>query len=75
MGNFKIIKKGYSQLEVDSYIERLKNDYESKLAEQKDRIFYLKDQCFLYNYQNSKPYNEVSELHKMRFLLNILNVL
>ena len=44
MGNFKIIKKGYSQLEVDSYIERLKNDYESKLAEQKDRIFYLKDQ-------------------------------
>ena len=25
MGNFKIIKKGYSQLEVDSYIERLKN--------------------------------------------------
>lgn len=44
MGNFKIIKKGYSQLEVDSYIERLKNDYESRLAEQKDRIFYLKDQ-------------------------------
>ena len=44
MSNFKIIKKGYSQLEVDSYIERLKNDYETKLAEQKDRIFYLKDQ-------------------------------
>ncbi len=44
MGNFKIIKKGYSQLEVDSYIERLKNDYETKLSEQKDRIFYLKDE-------------------------------
>ena len=44
MGNFKIIKKGYSQLEVDSYIERLINDYETKLSEQKDRIFYLKDQ-------------------------------
>ena len=44
MSNFKIIKKGYSQLEVDSYIERLKADYESRLAEQKDRIFYLKDQ-------------------------------
>ena len=44
MGNFKIVKKGYSQLEVDSYIERLKNDYESRLSEQKDRIFYLKDQ-------------------------------
>ena len=44
MSSFKIIKRGYSQLEVDSYIERLKNDYESKLAEQKDRIFYLKDQ-------------------------------
>ncbi len=44
MGNFKIIKKGYSQLEVDSYIDRLKNDYETRLSEQKDRIFYLKDQ-------------------------------
>lgn len=44
MSNFKIVKKGYSQLEVDSYIERLKEDYEAKLAEQKDRIFYLKDQ-------------------------------
>ena len=44
MGNFKIVKKGYSQLEVDSYIERLKYDYEARLAEQKDRIFYLKDQ-------------------------------
>ncbi|MBQ3048133.1 MAG: hypothetical protein IJD48_03875 [Clostridia bacterium] len=44
MGGFKIIKKGYSQLEVDNYIERLKADYESRLAEQKDRIFYLKDQ-------------------------------
>ena len=44
MSSFKIIKKGYSQLEVDSYIERLRNDYEARLAEQKDRIFYLKDQ-------------------------------
>ncbi len=44
MSNFKIIKKGYSQLEVDSYIEKLKGDYEARLAEQKDRIFYLKDQ-------------------------------
>ena len=44
MNNFKIVKKGYSQLEVDSYIEKLKEDYESRLAEQKDRIFYLKDQ-------------------------------
>ncbi len=44
MSSFKIVKKGYSQLEVDSYIERLRNDYESRLAEQKDRIFYLKDQ-------------------------------
>ena len=38
MSNFKIIKKGYSQLEVDSYIERLVYDYESRLAEQKERI-------------------------------------
>lgn len=44
MSSFKIVKKGYSQLEVDSFIERMKNDYEARLAEQKDRIFYLKDQ-------------------------------
>ena len=44
MNNFTIIKRGYSQLEVDNYINRIKNDYETKLSEQKDRIFYLKDQ-------------------------------
>lgn len=44
MDNFKIVKRGYSQIEVDSYIDRLKFDYESRLSEQKDRIFYLKDQ-------------------------------
>ena len=44
MTNFKIIRRGYSQIEVDEYISRLKNDYETKLSEQKDRIFYLKDQ-------------------------------
>lgn len=44
MNNFTIIKRGYSQLEVDNYISRIKNDYETKLSEQKDRIFYLKDQ-------------------------------
>ena len=44
MENFKTVKRGYSQIEVDSYIDRLKFDYESRLSEQKDRIFYLKDQ-------------------------------
>ena len=44
MSNFKIVKRGYSQLEVDSYLERLKMEYEGKLAEQKDKIFYLKEQ-------------------------------
>ena len=60
MGNFKIIKKGYSQLEVDSYIEKLKNDYESRLSEQKDRIFYLKDQ--LDKITNSKDNELVTSL-------------
>lgn len=44
MSNFKIVRKGYSQIEVDEYISKLINSYETKLAEQKDRIFYLKDQ-------------------------------
>ena len=30
MSNFKIIRKGYSQIEVDEYISRLVNDYETK---------------------------------------------
>lgn len=60
MSNFKIIKKGYSQLEVDSYIEKLKNDYESRLSEQKDRIFYLKDQ--LDKITNSKDNELVTSL-------------
>ena len=44
MMNFKIVKKGYSQIEVDEYLARLINDYETRLSEQKDRIFYLKDE-------------------------------
>jgi len=44
MGKFKIIKMGYSQIEVDNYIEQLINDYETKISEQKDKIFYLTDE-------------------------------
>ncbi len=44
MSNFKIVRKGYSQIEVDEYISKIINDYETRLSEQKDRIFYLKDQ-------------------------------
>lgn len=35
-------KKGYKRAQVDEYIFALKNEYESKLAEQKNRIFQLK---------------------------------
>ena len=44
MNDFTIIKHGYNPDEVDNYIIRLKADYETKLSEQKDRIFYLKNQ-------------------------------
>lgn len=39
---FDIEKKGYKKSEVDEYVFALKNEYESKLAEQKNRIFQLK---------------------------------
>ncbi len=42
MNDFTITRHGYSPIEVDNYIIRLKADYEAKLSEQKDRIFYLK---------------------------------
>ena len=72
MANFKIIKKGYSQLEVDSYIERLVYDYESRLAEQKDRIFYLKDQLekFTSNSDNELMTSLVSAVERARLIEN-----
>lgn len=44
MNDFSISRHGYDPVEVDNYIIRLKADYEAKLSEQKDRIFYLKNQ-------------------------------
>lgn len=41
---FDIEKKGYKKSEVDEYVFALKNEYESKLAEQKNRIFQLKNE-------------------------------
>ena len=72
MANFKIIKKGYSQLEVDSYIERLVYDYESRLAEQKDRIFYLKDQLekITSNKDNELMTSLVSAVERARLIEN-----
>lgn len=72
MNNFKIIKKGYSQLEVDSYIDRLVYDYESRLAEQKDRIFYLKDQLekISSNKDNELMTSLVSAVERARLIEN-----
>ncbi len=44
MSDFTLVKHGYDPNEVQNYIIRLKATYEAKLSEQKDRIFYLKDQ-------------------------------
>lgn len=44
MSRFTIDKKGYSQQEVDDYINNLYLKYEEKLSEQKDRVFALKAQ-------------------------------
>jgi DivIVA domain-containing protein len=41
---FRVVRKGYDKKEVDEYIERLTENYESRLSKQKDRIFYLKNQ-------------------------------
>ena len=41
---FDIEKKGYKRTQVDEYVFALKNEYESKLAEQKNRIFALKNE-------------------------------
>ena len=41
---FDIEKKGYKRTEVDEYLFALKNEYESKLTDQKNRIFQLKNE-------------------------------
>ena len=39
---FDIEKKGYKKAQVDEYVFALKNEYESKLNDQKNRIFSLR---------------------------------
>lgn len=41
---FDTEKKGYKKSEVDEYVFALKNEYESKLADQKNRIFQMKNE-------------------------------
>ena len=41
---FDVEKKGYKRVQVDEYIFSLRADYESKLTEQKERIFQIKSE-------------------------------
>ena len=41
---FDIEKKGYKRVQVDEYIFSLRAEYESKLTEQKERIFQIKSE-------------------------------
>ena len=47
MAKFDINKKGYDIDQVDSFINKLSLKYEEKLAEQKDRVFSLKNELTL----------------------------
>lgn len=58
---FSIEKKGYNKEEVDEHIEKLSSDYESTLAEQKQRIFELKKDL-VENENAIKAYKEKSGL-------------
>ena len=44
MARFDINKKGYDTDQVDTFINKLSLKYEEKLAEQKDRVFALKNE-------------------------------
>lgn len=44
MARFDINKKGYDTDQVDNFINKLSLKYEEKLAEQKDRVFSLKNE-------------------------------
>ena len=58
---FDIEKKGYKKSEVDEYIFALKNEYESRLSDQKNRIFQLKSELVDKEKQLSS-YNEKTDL-------------
>ncbi len=47
MAKFDVNKKGYDIEQVDNYIGKLSLKYEEKLAEQKDRVFALKNELTL----------------------------
>lgn len=59
--DFKIVKKGYSKEEVDSYLSKMTAEFESNLLEQKQRIFEQKKQIAIYE-KNIKAYREKSSL-------------
>ena len=42
--DFKVVKHGYDQKQVDEYINKIVADYEDRLSKQKERIFALKDE-------------------------------
>ena len=42
--DFKIVKHGYDQKQVEEYINKIVADYEDRLSKQKERIFALKDE-------------------------------
>lgn len=61
--NFGIERKGYKRTEVDEYVYALKNEYEQKLGEQKNRIFELKNEL-------SEKDKEISSLKERSDLIS-----
>ncbi len=59
-------KNGYNKDEVDNYIQMLKNDYEDRLAKQKDRIFQLKEENETIRNNDTSMENLVSVVEKAR---------
>ena len=57
MVKFDIDKKGYDIEQVENYINVLSNKYEEKLAEQKDRVFTLRNEVNVLN-ERLKTYQE-----------------
>ncbi len=49
MAKFDLDKKGYNTTQVDNYINTLSLKYEEKLAEQKDRVFSMRNEINVLN--------------------------
>ena len=71
---FDVSKKGYDTEQVDNFINKLSVKYEEKLAEQKDRVFSLKNELSLMEERLENYKDKINSLEKRELLYFIKHI-